>query len=205
MDMAVLDDLVLAALDAPVKANFDALYNLLAKEAAIPAEAGNALNTLWEGLIEKLNPEAAVFCFRAAELQLPESELFRKVLVNSATTLLPPYLSRPPIMRAIGVRDEKLKIQEIASRWVKLQLLKNGTIVFLPGSKRWVSSEPLTTSTELLSSTPSLVSVSTVQPLLIPFSKRLCFWLPVPNSTSWFPQPTCPLTPVFTTSSSAAL
>ena len=137
MDMAVLDDLVLAALDAPVKANFDALYNLLAKEAVIPAEAGNALNTLWEGLVEKLNPEAAVFCFRAAELQLPESELFRKVLVNSATTLLPPYLSRPPVMRAIGVRDEKLKIQEIASRWVKLQLLKNGTIVFLPGSKRW--------------------------------------------------------------------
>ncbi|MBO5793184.1 MAG: GreA/GreB family elongation factor [Lentisphaeria bacterium] len=137
MDMAVLDDLVLAALDAPVKANFDALYNLLAKEAAIPAEAGNALNTLWEGLIEKLNPEAAVFCFRAAELQLPESELFRKVLVNSATTLLPPYLTRPPVMRAIGVRDEKLKIQEIAARWVKLHLLKNGTIVFLPGSKRW--------------------------------------------------------------------
>ncbi len=137
MDMAVLDDLVLAALDAPVKANFDALYNLLAKEAVIPAEAGNALDTLWEGLVEKLNPEAAVFCFRAAELQLPESELFRKVLVNSATTLLPPYLSRPPVMRAIGVRDEKLKIQEIASRWVKLQLLKNGTIVFLPGSKRW--------------------------------------------------------------------
>ncbi len=137
MDMAVLEDLVLAALDAPVKANFDALYNQLSKDAAIPAEAGSVLNTLWEGLIEKLNPEAAVFCFRAAELQLPESDLFRKVLVNSATTLLPPYLSRPPIMRAIGVRDEKLKVQEIASRWVKLQLLKNGNIVFLPGSKRW--------------------------------------------------------------------
>ena len=137
MDMAVLEDLVLTALDAPVKANFDALYNKLSKEAEIPAEAGSILSTLWEGLIEKLNPEAAVFCFRAAELQLPESELFRKVLVNSATTLLPPYLSRPPIMRAIGVRDEKLKVQEVAARWVKLQLLKNGTIVFLPGTKRW--------------------------------------------------------------------
>ena len=137
MDMAVLEDLVLTALDAPNKANFDALYNNLAKEADMPAEAGSVLGTLWEGLIEKLNPEAAVFCFRAAELQLPESELFRKVLVNSATTLLPPYLSRPPIMRAIGVRDEKLKTQEIAARWVKLQLLKNNTVVFLPGTKRW--------------------------------------------------------------------
>ena len=137
MDMAVLEDLVLSALDAPVKANFDALYNTLAKEAEFPADSGSILNTLWEGLIEKLNPEAAVFCFRAAELQLPESELFRKVLVNSATTLLPPYLARPPIMRAIGVRDEKVKVQEVAARWVKLQLLKNGTIVFLPGSKRW--------------------------------------------------------------------
>lgn len=137
MDMARLDDLVLAALEAPVKANFDALYNLLSKESAVPAEAGTALNTLWEGLIEKLNPEGAVFCFRVAGLQLPGSELFRKVLVNAATTLLPPYLARPPIMRAIGVRDEKLAIQEIAMRWVKLQLLKNGTIVFLPGTKRW--------------------------------------------------------------------
>ena len=137
MDMAVLDDLVLAALDAPVKANFDALYNLLSKEAEVPAEAGNVLNTLWEGLIAELNPEAAVFCFKAAALVLPESELFRKVLVNSATTLLPPYLGRPPIMRAIGVRDDKLKSQEIAARWVKLQQLKNGTIVFLPGNKRW--------------------------------------------------------------------
>ena len=137
MDMAVLDDLVLAALDAPVKANFDALYNLLSKEDPFSAEAGNVLNTLWEGLLEKLNPEAAVFCFRAAELPLPASELFRKVLVNAATTLLPPYLARPPIMRAIGVRDEKLAVQEIAARWNKLQLLKNGTIVFLPGTKRW--------------------------------------------------------------------
>ena len=137
MDMSVLDDLVLAALDAPVKANFDALFNLLSKEESIPAEAGNALNTLWEGLLEKLNPEAAVFCFRAAELPLPASELFRKVLVNSATTLLPPYLARPPIMRAIGVRDDKLTTQEVAARWNKLQLLKNGTIVFLPGTKRW--------------------------------------------------------------------
>ena len=66
MDMARLDDLVLAALEAPVKANFDALYNLLSKESAVPAEAGTALNTLWEGLIEKLNPEGAVFCFRYA-------------------------------------------------------------------------------------------------------------------------------------------
>lgn len=137
MDMVALDNLVLAALEAPVKANFDALYTLLAKETAFPAESGTALDTLWEGLADKLNPEAAVFCFRAAELPLPESDLFRKVLVNSATTLLPPYLSRPPVMRAIGVRDEKLKIQEIASRWSRLQMLKNGTVVFLPGAKRW--------------------------------------------------------------------
>ena len=32
MDMAVLEDLVLTALDAPVKANFDALYNKLYKK-----------------------------------------------------------------------------------------------------------------------------------------------------------------------------
>ena len=138
MDMVVLDNLVLAALDAPVKANFDALYNLLAKENAIPEAAGSVLETLWGGMLETLTPEAAVFCFRAAELStLPESELFRKVLVNSATTLLPRYLSRPSIMRAIGVRDEKLSVQQIALRWNKLHMLKSGTVVFLPGSKRW--------------------------------------------------------------------
>ena len=49
MDMAVLEDLVLTALDAPVKANFDALYNKLSKEAEIPAEAGSILSTLWRG------------------------------------------------------------------------------------------------------------------------------------------------------------
>lgn len=138
MDMVVLDNLVLAALDAPVKANFDALFTLLSKEAAIPAEAGKVLDPLWEGMVEELNPEGAVFAFKIAELALPESELFRKVLVAAATTLLPPYLSRPPIMRAIGVRDEKLSVQAIAARWNKLQLLKNGTIIFLPGEgEKW--------------------------------------------------------------------
>ncbi|MBE6385548.1 MAG: hypothetical protein E7048_07780 [Lentisphaerae bacterium] len=137
MDMVVLDNLVLAALDAPVKANFDALYALFTKEEAVPETAAEALDTLWGGILEKLTPEAAVFCFRAAELPLPESELFRKVLVNSATTLLPRYLSRPSIMKAIGVRDEKLPISQIAMRWNKLQMLKSGTVAFLPGTKRW--------------------------------------------------------------------
>ncbi|MBR2872768.1 MAG: hypothetical protein IKB99_04650, partial [Lentisphaeria bacterium] len=137
MDMVVLDNLVLAALDAPVKANFDALYALFTKEEAVPETAAEALDTLWGGILEKLTPEAAVFCFRAAELPLPESELFRKVLVNSATTLLPRYLSRPSIMKAIGVRDEKLPISQIAMRWNKLQMLKSGTVTFLPGTKRW--------------------------------------------------------------------
>ena len=132
MDMVVLDNLVLAALDAPVKANFDALFTLLSKEAAIPAEAGKALEPLWEGMVEELNPEGAVFAFKIAELALPESELFRKVLVAAATTLLPPYLSRPPIMRAIGVRDEKLSVQAIAARWNKLQLLSLGPNYLLP-------------------------------------------------------------------------
>ena len=138
MDMAVLDDLVLAALDAPGKTNYDALLAFLATAGnPVPAEAAEPLNTLWEGMIPALTPEGAVFCYRAAALPLPESGLFRKLLVSSATKLLPPYQNKPPVMRAIGVRDEKLKIQEIAARWNKLQMLKNGSIVFLPGSKRW--------------------------------------------------------------------
>ena len=137
MDMVSLDNLVLAALEAPVKANFDALYTLLAKGDSIPESAGSVLDTLWGGMLDNLTPEAAIFCFRAAELALPESELFRKVLVNAATTLLPRSLSRPTIMRAIGVRDEKLPVPQIALRWNKLHMLKSGTVVFLPGSKRW--------------------------------------------------------------------
>jgi hypothetical protein len=138
MDMAVLDDLVLAALDAPVKSNYDALFEFLAKAGnPVPAEAADSLNSLWEGMTTALNPEGAVFCYRVAALPLPESDLFRKLLVGATTKLLPPYQNKPPVMRAIGVRDDKLKVQEIAARWRKLQLLKSSSIVFLPGSRRW--------------------------------------------------------------------
>ena len=138
MDMAVLDDLVLAALDAPGKSNYDSLFDFLAKAGnPVPAEAADSLNTLWEGMIGALTPEGAVFCYRTAALPLPGSELFRKLLVNATTKLLPPYQNKPPVMRAIGVRDDKLKVQEVAARWSKLQQLKNGSIVFLPGARRW--------------------------------------------------------------------
>ena len=140
MDMAVLDDLVLAALGAPGKTNYDALFDFLDKAGdPIPAEAADSLNTLWEGMISALNPEGAVFCYRVAALPLPESDLFRKLLVGSAAKLLPPYQNKPPVTRAIGIRDDKLKIQEIAARWKKLQQLKSSSVVFLPGSKRWGS------------------------------------------------------------------
>src|SRR5574344_50347 len=141
MDAASFDDLLETSLETPIKKNLDPL---LAKLAAagnpIPQKTADSLNLLWEKWGEdELTVDQGEFCIEVANLPLPapESPLFRKLLPAATRTVLPPYLTRNPIMKTLGVRDENTPLAEFTRRLHKLSGMKNGSVIFLPGSGRW--------------------------------------------------------------------
>ena len=104
----------------------------------MPQEMNSALELLWEKWSSaELDTASAEVCLTAAAAGVSDTPGFRKILVTATKTLLPNDLGHNPIMRAVGVRDEKIELPEVAKRVRRLLALKNGTVVFLPSSGRW--------------------------------------------------------------------
>lgn len=139
MDKAKFDELVLAVAAKAARAQIDALSAEL-KNAGnpLPETISASLNVLWENWGGKeLDTASAEFCMLAASCGVADSPEFRKLLVNATKTLLTNDLGHNPVMRALGVRDEKTPLPEVAMRMKRLLALKNGTVIFLPASGRW--------------------------------------------------------------------
>ena len=139
MDRAEFENLVLAVAAKPSRALLDTLAAEL-KSAAFPlSEEYNAsLAILWEKWSgTELDTASAEICRIAAAAGVADTPEFRKLLVNAIKALLPNDLGHNPIMRAVGVRDEKNPLPEVAKRLLRLLSLKNNTVVFLPSSGRW--------------------------------------------------------------------
>ena len=139
MDKAKFEELVLTIAAKPSLAMLDTLAAEL-KSAVSPlsAEINASLAVLWEKWSNsELDTASAEICCTAAAAGVADTPEFRKLLVNAAKALLPNDLGHNPIMRALGVRDEKIQLPEVAKRLRRLLALKNNTVVFLPASGRW--------------------------------------------------------------------
>lgn len=139
MDSAAFEDLLVAATTSPDKKTLEKLLALLATAGnPIPASVVEELNLLWEAWgNDELDDAQGAFCIGLAALPMTDSPVFRKLLAQAVKAVLPNYLSRPPIMKALGVRDENVALNDFAARLQRLRVLKNGLIVFLPSSGRW--------------------------------------------------------------------
>lgn len=139
MDSAAFEDLLVTATTSPDKKTLEKLLALLSTAGnPIPASVVEQLNLLWEAWGgEELDDAQGAFCIGLAALPMTDGPLFRKLLAQSVKAVLPNYLSRPPIMKALGVRDENVALCDFAARLHRLRVLKNGLILFLPGSSRW--------------------------------------------------------------------
>ncbi|MPM40966.1 Transcription elongation factor GreA [bioreactor metagenome] len=139
MDSAVFEDLLVTATTSPDKKTLEKLLDQL-KTAGnpIPAPVVEQLNLLWEAWSgEELDDAQGAFCIGLAALPMADSPVFRKLLAQAVKAVLPNYLSRPPIMKALGVRDDAVSLSDFAARLHRLRVLKNGLILFLPAASRW--------------------------------------------------------------------
>ena len=137
MNVSAFEDLLMAAVDHPDKATCCELTKMLEAEGTIGADVSGRMELLWEGWSGALNETQAAFCVFAASHGVADTPVFRKVFSTAVKRLLPPYLSGAPVMRALGVRDDKRPPVEVAARLNRLMNIKIGTIIFLPSTRRW--------------------------------------------------------------------
>ncbi|MBQ9087478.1 MAG: GreA/GreB family elongation factor [Lentisphaeria bacterium] len=139
MDIARLDELMLAVMGTPRQDQLNALKDFLAAVGKpVPEEVAERLETLWEEWsAAALSAPMAKFALDVALLGVPGKVFFRKVLTQAVKVLLPPYLNHAPVIKAVGVRNEQAQTNDIAMRFSRLLAIKNGCILFLPASRRW--------------------------------------------------------------------
>ena len=139
MDIARLDELMLAVMEVPRQDQLDQLKSFIAAVGKpVPEEISGRMETLWEEWNKRtMNTVAARFVLDIALLNVPGQNFFRKALVQAVKVLLPPYLNHAPVVKAIGVRNENAQPSDIAMRFTRLTAIKNGSVIFLPASRRW--------------------------------------------------------------------
>lgn len=140
MDFAAFEELLVSALETPAKKTLDNLLALLATAGnPMPEKVMESLAVLWEKWSnDDLDVAQGEFCIGVAALPSTDtSTIFRKLLPGATRTVLPPYLTRNPIMKALGVRDEEVSLADFSLRLRKLLSVKSGTVIYLPHAERW--------------------------------------------------------------------
>ena len=135
MDKAEFDELVVRAAEQPGRGVVEKLSEALKNGDAPSSDSLQVLWDVWAG--QELDTIQSELCLVAAEHNTADNPAFRKLLVVAIKTLLPNNLGHNPVMRALGVRDERVALPEVARLMRNLQSLKNGTVVFLVDSGRW--------------------------------------------------------------------
>ncbi|MBR7105295.1 MAG: GreA/GreB family elongation factor [Lentisphaeria bacterium] len=138
MDKTAFDKLLSDIIDKPAKLLLDTLKKELQDNGPLSAELSAQLEILWEawGNME-MDTACAEVCITAAEQGVADSPAFRKLLVVAVKTLLPNNLGNNPVMRSLGVRDEKVALPNVALRLRRLLALRTGAVIFQPSCGRW--------------------------------------------------------------------
>ena len=138
MDKNVLEDMLLAIIDSPRPEKLAALKDALAQAGTITDADAEQLEMLWEEWENrKISAPEAKFIMEIAALGVPNKPFFRKNMISAVKVLLPPYIAQAPVVKATGVRDDKMAPAEVAARVARLLALRSGAVVFLEASRRW--------------------------------------------------------------------
>jgi transcription elongation GreA/GreB family factor len=100
-------------------------------------EIGDQLELVFEELDEDMTEEQACFCLNLARVNVKDHSIFRKVLTDAIKKILPPYLNKLGFLRALGLRDRDVSLEEIAFRYDNMLKLKNNMQIFFKSTKRW--------------------------------------------------------------------
>ncbi len=136
MGNAKLEELILNCMDVPARADLEKLTaDLVSEGQQFSPEDIAAFDVLWESWEQSsLDPDRSKVCLAAASAFASDSPALRKLMPDAMQVILPPYLRRPPVSRAVGVRDAKMPLRDIAFRIRKLQSLVSGTVVYMADS-----------------------------------------------------------------------
>lgn len=140
MSQENIEKLLLKGAELPNAANLNAIYKAFEKTPESVKENKDAVNLLFESFDpDTLNITIANFIIAIAAFPVENSPKLRLLLTSAIKLLLPPYLDRPAVLKALGLRDANIPPSNIIGRFRKLSALKNGLIVFLNSSSRWGS------------------------------------------------------------------
>jgi hypothetical protein len=139
MDKSALDVLLTNIIDRPGQALLDNLKKFMIEcGSPLAADVSSQLEVLWETWSnDELDTAQAEICISAAECGVADNPVFRKLLVNAVKAMLPNGFGHNPIMRALGVRDEKMPLPEVGARVRRLLALRSGSVIFMPSAGRW--------------------------------------------------------------------
>ena len=132
------EDLLLKAAEDCSLANLNALLkNLTEVNGGDLNSFASSLQIFWESFPEEPDFEQAKFCLEAAKLRIPDSSVFRQVLNSAVKAILPPYLAKLGVLRALGLRDNSVHPNEIIRRIERLTAIKSGIMAFISESGKW--------------------------------------------------------------------
>ncbi|MDD5727982.1 MAG: hypothetical protein PHV59_05390, partial [Victivallales bacterium] len=136
-DIAVEELFIAAAEDASANNLEKLLVALQASPDSADEENSEQLELVFEAFGDDMDENQAAFCLNLARLKVKDTSVFRKVLTDAVKKILPPYLNKLGFMRALGLRDRDIALDEIASRLENLLKIKNNTLIFLRDTGRW--------------------------------------------------------------------
>ena len=138
MSDIVIEDLFITAAEDASAENLGKLFEALKQaEKLDDDEITGQLELVFEEFGEGITEAQADFCLNLARLDIKDHSVFRKVLTDAIKKKLPPYLNKLGFLRALGLRDRDVTLQEIVTRYENMLTLKNNMLVFFKSSKRW--------------------------------------------------------------------
>ncbi len=131
------EELLLRAAESCSTADLKLLLNNLQASNRDFGEFADQFQLLWEAFPEEPELEQSQFCLEAAKLRIPDSPVFRQVLSVAVKAVIPPYLCKLGVLRAIGLRDNSVHPGEIMRRIERLMAIKAGVVTYIFESDRW--------------------------------------------------------------------
>jgi len=182
-----LEELFLAAVESDQDSEVAALVKELQKQNSLQSdEIKKQLEFLLENWEGKLTLARSAALISIAGMNPPDTATFRAALTEGVKKALPPYLNRAGFLRALGIRDSKLSLAEVAARCNGLMQLKNGVFVYYPESKLW----GMVSNIDEFTGSIGITAINNSNAYSIPLDKLLDnskFFAPVPATRKLIP------------------
>ena len=131
------EELLLKTAEDCSVANLNNLFKNLSEINGDLGASADSFQMLWENFPEEPDFEQAKICLEIAKLRVPESPVFRQVLNAAVKAVLPPYLAKIGIMRALGLRDNTVHHNDIVRRLERLMAIKSGVSTYSLENGKW--------------------------------------------------------------------